>query len=117
MCFFSFAMQLIYSEIQGEPLTYTNWYPGRYEDDFHDTEDCVLFLSVRHGQWDDVICNGTSLLTEPGKHHWICQYGECEQNLTIITCYSNIMRIYRINQPLLDVPVFCKSLVIPYFLL
>ena len=75
------TLQYINSLIPGDPLTYTNWKPGRYEDDFHDAEDCALFISVQQGRWDDVICNGTTLFNEPGKHHWICQYGECESNI------------------------------------
>ena len=60
-----------------EPVTYTNWMPGRFIDDYHDGEDCGLFVTARRGQWDDIICTGT-LFSEPAKHHWICQYSESD---------------------------------------
>lgn len=57
----------------GMPANYTNWYPGRFIDQYHDQEDCGLMIPNRKHRWDDVDCNG---ITFEGlfKYNWICQY-------------------------------------------
>lgn len=71
------AQEETWKWVSDEPVTYTNWMPGRFIDDYHDGEDCGLFVTARRGQWDDIICTGT-LFSEPAKHHWICQYSESD---------------------------------------
>ena len=66
---------LLYFLSSDDPLTYTNWLPSAHIDDFHDTEDCAIFVTSRQGQWDEMVCTGF-LFSEPPKHHWICQYGK-----------------------------------------
>ena len=49
-------MTFIY--LLGDPVTYTNWLPGRKNNhDSHYEEDCVEFIPYRnHGAWDDLPC-------------------------------------------------------------
>ncbi|XP_052819914.1 echinoidin-like [Mya arenaria] len=57
----------------GIPATYFNWMPGRFVDQYHSTEDWVVFVHARHGQWDDMDCDGISyeiVLSFP----YICQF-------------------------------------------
>lgn len=48
--------------------------PGRYIDQYHDQEDCGLFVPFRKGKWDDVACDGI-IFGEYIAYNWICQYG------------------------------------------
>lgn len=58
---------------KGAPANYTNWYPGRFIDAYHDQEDCVLMVPVQKYRWDDVDCDE---VTSTGftSFSWICQY-------------------------------------------
>ena len=62
----------------GDPVTYTNWVPGRYSTQAHGFEDCTEFIPYKnHGQWDNVQCGGNAgtfsefLLK---KNYYICQF-------------------------------------------
>ncbi|KAL4221428.1 hypothetical protein ACF0H5_019686 [Mactra antiquata] len=61
----------------GVPVTYTNWMPGRTSNFLaHQSEDCVVFVSHRHGQWDDIPCGQQSFIFGDGGMFYpiLCQY-------------------------------------------
>ncbi|XP_052820487.1 aggrecan core protein-like [Mya arenaria] len=52
----------------GDPVTYTNWMPGRKNLFFHGVEDCVgLGVHQYHGRWEDLTCGQ--------KIAYICEFG------------------------------------------
>ncbi|XP_053388446.1 uncharacterized protein LOC128551567 [Mercenaria mercenaria] len=64
----------------GNTVRYTNWKPGRKDDRYHDSEDCV-FMTPSTGQWDDVQCGGDDSLSELF-HAYICQYATIDASVS-----------------------------------
>ena len=82
-------------EFAGDRLQYTNWVPGR-KNNFqnHDSEDCVIFLPYKQGQWDDVPCGYSGFMFhhhDQGEvHPYICEYSKfyIHVHVDLIVCQS-----------------------------
>ena len=75
------SIRIAFLDIAGDRPQYTNWVPGRMNNfQNHDTEDCVLFLPYKQGQWDDVSCGHSGFLFhhhDHGEiHPYICEYSK-----------------------------------------